>query len=609
MLLQQKRNVRNKWEIITFSQQKWQAAHFGTEKGAVFKSLTLYRQAFKIIYSFIQEMKDKAAIIEAARKFAAKGQIDKAIAELERLITDNKDGNICNTIGDLYLKKGAPKEAADYFTKAAQIYREDGFAPKAIALYKKILNLMPSDAETLAALAALYAEKGVTVDAVENLMRAAEIYDRNGAQEKALGLCESALQLSPSDVNIRTKMSELYLKAGFKERAANGYASIASDYLSKDEPDRAHEFYAKALSIDSKNISSLTGSGILAEKSNQMDKALKFLAQAVSFAPDDNGLLQAYANLAVRARKTEDAKKLLLAIIEKKPSDTGARKLLGDIYLSEGRPDKAWRELLPAIEEAVLAQELDEALKMLHNFKELHPLPVRERIVNIYRTKGDCEAITRELKSLAALYEKEGAYKDALHAYKEVLVSDRDNSSIRYKVEDLEKALGLRTPHNKEEIIVEKLPDEKADMRLAGGEDYESHYISGVDYKKRGLQDEAVREFRLASGDPEKALLSLRMIASCYMEKGAYSLAIAEFHKILEKVSRDDERHLDIKYELAGAYMNNNDNNTAFELYSEIQARDPDFKDIRDKIAMLKEQTQQKAGEKEKQKRDRVSYI
>ena len=50
-------------------------------------------------------MSDKAAIIKEAQKFLARGQIDKAIAEWEKLIKESPDANTYNTVGDLYLKK------------------------------------------------------------------------------------------------------------------------------------------------------------------------------------------------------------------------------------------------------------------------------------------------------------------------------------------------------------------------------------------------------------------------------------------------------------------------------------------------------------------------
>jgi len=113
-------------------------------------------------------IKNKTAIINAAQKFASKGLIDKAISEWEKLLLDRKDGNIHNTIGDLYLRKGADEEAVKSFNKAAEIFRKDGFYPKAIAIYKKVLNIAPNDVDALIALAKLHADRGLTGNAIDN---------------------------------------------------------------------------------------------------------------------------------------------------------------------------------------------------------------------------------------------------------------------------------------------------------------------------------------------------------------------------------------------------------------------------------------------------------
>src|SRR6266511_5797913 len=87
---------------------------------------------------------DKNAVIKDAQKYVAKGQFDKAIAEWKKLLKEApNDPNIYNTIGDLCLKKDSKAEAVDAYNKAADLLAADGFTSKAIALYKKVLNIDP----------------------------------------------------------------------------------------------------------------------------------------------------------------------------------------------------------------------------------------------------------------------------------------------------------------------------------------------------------------------------------------------------------------------------------------------------------------------------------
>lgn len=139
--------------------------------------------------------------------------------------------------------------------------------------------------------------------------------------------------------------------------------------------------------------------------------------------------------------------------------------------------------------------------------------------------------------------------------------------------------------------------------------DYDAHYTTGLEFKQKGLLDEAIKELRIAAGDQEKKQRNSTMLALCYMEKGSYPLAIAEFNKIIDKMAPSDSTYLHVKYELANAHMNNKDYGRALELFSEVQEYNPDFKDVSGKVDSLKAQVIQTAEERPKPKRDRVSYI
>ena len=131
-------------------------------------------------------MADKASIIKEAQKYIARGQVDKAIAEWEKLAKEYPDGNTYNMIGDLYLKKGGRSEATESFHKAADFFRKEGFSLKAVALYKKILNINPADADALLALGELNEKKGLTTDAIKFYLAAADSLAKGGLKEKLL---------------------------------------------------------------------------------------------------------------------------------------------------------------------------------------------------------------------------------------------------------------------------------------------------------------------------------------------------------------------------------------------------------------------------------------
>src|SRR5512146_1688704 len=164
---------------------------------------------------------DKNAVINEARKFAAKGLYDKAIAEWKKVLSETpNDANLFNTIGDLCIKKNARAEAVDAYKRAADILAEDGFTSKAIALYKKILNIDINKVEVHLALGDMHAEKGLTGNALANYKYVADLYTKQNKKAEALGIYQKMADLNPDNVPFRIKLADMYAKEGMVAEAA-----------------------------------------------------------------------------------------------------------------------------------------------------------------------------------------------------------------------------------------------------------------------------------------------------------------------------------------------------------------------------------------------------
>src|SRR5947208_16605518 len=95
-------------------------------------------------------------IIASAEKLVAKGKIEPAIKEYERLLDDNpSDVNTLNRICDLWVRINRTDEAVKVFGRIAAHYSRDGFFLQAIAIYNKTNKLDPSSLNVYATLANL----------------------------------------------------------------------------------------------------------------------------------------------------------------------------------------------------------------------------------------------------------------------------------------------------------------------------------------------------------------------------------------------------------------------------------------------------------------------
>ncbi|MGW8273005.1 MAG: tetratricopeptide repeat protein, partial [Thermodesulfovibrionales bacterium] len=143
-------------------------------------------------------MTDKTTVLKLAQKYLAKNQLGKAIQAWEEFAASNPDGIVYNTIADLYLKSGNKKSALTWLHKSAGHMRAEGFSTKSRAIYNKILNIDPQDADALLALAELNEEKGLTPDAIKFYLAAVDLYQKRGQKSNMLDIYQRILGLSPT---------------------------------------------------------------------------------------------------------------------------------------------------------------------------------------------------------------------------------------------------------------------------------------------------------------------------------------------------------------------------------------------------------------------------
>ena len=413
-------------------------------------------------------MADKASIIKEAQKYIARGQVDKAIAEWEKLAKEYPDGNTYNMIGDLYLKKGGRSEATESFHKAADFFRKEGFSLKAVALYKKILNINPADADALLALGELNEKKGLTTDAIKFYLAAADSLAKGGLKEKLLAIYEKIIALSPSNIPLRNKVAEIYIKEGLQSEAGMQYLHIARIYSEKADIEKSIEFYQKVLSSQPLNREAILELNSLYEKKGDLTQALDQMREAAHLFPQDTDILLRCAEISVAVQRLDEAEEYLRMVTEMEPANIRARRLLGDIYRKTGDKEKAWSEYLPVLDEMLLDEDYDAAIEILTSFKDIDPIETGKRLVSLYTQLNDSPSVVRELISLGDVFSENKRQKEALNCYNEALKTSPDDEMLKDKVIELEKQIG------KEHIVIgaEKTVEEaliEADIYLRYG--------------------------------------------------------------------------------------------------------------------------------------------
>src|SRR3954468_1469936 len=193
-------------------------------------------------------------VITSAEKLVAKGKIEPAIKEYERLLDDNpNDVNTLNRIGDLWVRINRNDEGVKVFGKIADHYAKDGFFLKAIAIYKKINKLDPSKLEVYAKLADLYAKQGLAMEAKSQYQVLADYYLKHGDPGNALAIYRKISELDPNSINVHVKLADLYSQNNQTAEALKEYDRVGRMLLKRGMLDEAVQVFRKALKIDPKN--------------------------------------------------------------------------------------------------------------------------------------------------------------------------------------------------------------------------------------------------------------------------------------------------------------------------------------------------------------------
>ncbi len=189
---------------------------------------------------------DKNSIILTAQRLTAKGELDKAIDVWKSLIAETpNDGNIYNTIGDLYLKKNAGAKAIEAFLKAGTTFQEAGFALKTIAVYKKIIKLDPSRMDVVLKLADVNAERGIVGNAIEDYLKVARHELKEGREKAAIDVYRKMAALDPGNPTIGLKLAELCKKEGMVREAKEELTRVAGHLEATGKTDGLAEIRAK----------------------------------------------------------------------------------------------------------------------------------------------------------------------------------------------------------------------------------------------------------------------------------------------------------------------------------------------------------------------------
>ncbi|HMB53438.1 MAG TPA: tetratricopeptide repeat protein, partial [Thermoanaerobaculia bacterium] len=226
-------------------------------------------------------------VVQTAEKYVQRGKIEAAIREYRKLLAEfPDDATTLNRLGDLYARLERVDEAVKLFTQIAENYTEDGFFPKATAIYKKIIKLDPTRLEVYERLAELYHRQGLLNEARTQYQVLADYYVKHENTSSATAIYERMVEVDPDDPSLRARLAELYRNHQLTDKAMGQYRRIAELMLAHGAPEEAEQVFLRALDVDASDVSFITDAVLKLKEHDEVAAAARFLAAAVERNPE-----------------------------------------------------------------------------------------------------------------------------------------------------------------------------------------------------------------------------------------------------------------------------------------------------------------------------------
>jgi tetratricopeptide (TPR) repeat protein len=385
-------------------------------------------------------------VIASAEKLVAKGKIEAAIKEYERLLDDNpNDVNTLNRIGDLWVRINRNEEACRVFGRIADHYGKDGFFLKAIAIYKKINKLDPSRLDVYAKLADLYAKQGLAMEAKGQYQVLADYYLKHGDPANALGAYRKIAELDPNSINVHVKLADLYSQNNQVAEALKEYDRVGKMLLKRGMVDEALQVFRKALKIDPRNVDLAESlvNGLLEAK--DYENSIQILETSLEANRGNARLTSLLGRVHISRGDFGAARDVLERGMEANPSEPAIREALAEVYLRQDAPDRALAIVAPLVDNAAARGEGKNAVELLHRILRVDQwhIPTLEKAVQVYTRLHEETNILASMNSLAEAHIGRKNYEAAVNILQDLVEREPENAQHKEKLAFVRQQMGI----------------------------------------------------------------------------------------------------------------------------------------------------------------------
>ncbi len=158
-------------------------------------------------------------------------EIEKTRLEIE---AHPQDLRLKIKLAELYFKKREVAQAIVLFREVADVYLQEDFLLKAVAVYKNIIRMAPGTVEFNEKLADLYCRLGMLKDAMNQYLIVIHYYQNHQETEKMIEAAEKMVAVDPTEISGRLRLAEIYYNHGKQDKALAEYEKISQELKEKE---------------------------------------------------------------------------------------------------------------------------------------------------------------------------------------------------------------------------------------------------------------------------------------------------------------------------------------------------------------------------------------
>jgi tetratricopeptide (TPR) repeat protein len=392
---------------------------------------------------------DKAKVVHAAEKYLAQGKIASAVQEYRRIVdADPEDFTALNTLGDLYARLDKKSEAVQCFTLVADHYREQGFALKAIAIYKKVARLRPEELTVAQKLAALYEQQGLIVEARAQYLHIADACMRAKQTRAALEALRRTADLDPQNAEIRLRLAEGFMQEAMPDEAADAFAEAGTRLHARNDYQGALRAFTLANDLRPSSHAIMQGLVDANLALGATEEAAAVLEAAVEQAPGDTELHAMLARVYLDAEDAPAADRAAEKLVNADQSNYPLLFEVAQLYLQQGDAHAAVRVLTRAVEPALAKRQEKHLLELLNGALARDPehIEALRLLLRIYTWQRDDDRMRIALERLAEAAQAQELYEEERNALEHLVRLVPFDQSYAERLSTLNEILGGRAP-------------------------------------------------------------------------------------------------------------------------------------------------------------------